>query len=67
VLSGIENLADVALPFLRMSALSDSQCSIDVPPNLPKNPFPTSTGFETKLSVGALIWPIPTSSLIKRD
>ena len=66
VLSGIENLADLPSPLLRLSALSDSQCSIEVPSNLPKNPFPTSTGFETKLSVGALLWSIPTSRLITR-
>ena len=66
VLSDIEDLAELPLSLLRLSALSDSQCSIQIPSNLPKNPFATSTGFETKLSVGALMWSIPTSSLITR-
>jgi hypothetical protein len=66
VLSSIENLADLPSPLLRLSALSDSQCSIEVPSNLPKNPFPTSTEFETRPSVSVLMWSITTSSLITR-
>jgi hypothetical protein len=66
VLSDVEYLADFPSPLLRLSTLSDSHFSIEIPSNLPKNPFPTSTGFETKLSVGALMWSIPTSSLITR-
>jgi len=65
-LSAIENLTDFPPPLLRLSALSDSQFSIEVSTNLPKNLFPTSNGFESKLSVGVLMWLIPTSSLIKR-
>ena len=63
---GFEDLAEPPSPLSRLSSPSDSRGSIEVPSNLPKNPFPGSTGFETKLSVSALMWSITGSSLIAR-